>query len=84
MSSYGKTISEYNLKQGGWNKTPNFGCFFIWCIECVEKKDFVQLITSMSNETESYFDTVTRINVKVESVCILSLKLTFGNNYIHT
>ena len=47
ISSYGKTISEYNVK------TPNLGCFFIWSIECVEKTDFVQLIISLSNESEN-------------------------------
>ena len=47
ISSYGKTISEYNVK------TPNFSCFFIWSIECVEKTDFVQLIISLSNESEN-------------------------------
>ena len=25
ISLYGKTISEYNVKPGGWSKTPNFG-----------------------------------------------------------
>ena len=52
-SSHGKTIRECNIKWEGWSKTPNFGCFFIWSIECVEKADFVQLITSLSNETEN-------------------------------
>ena len=44
--------SVNNVKRGGWSKTPNFGCFFIGSMECVEKTDFVQLITSLSNETE--------------------------------
>ena len=53
ISLYGETISEYNVKRGGWSKTPNFGCLFIGSIECVEKTDFEQLITSLSSETEN-------------------------------
>ena len=36
INSYGKTISEYNVKRGGQSKRTNFGCFFICSIECVE------------------------------------------------
>ena len=51
------------MKQVGWSKTPNFGCFFIWSIEYVEKTDFGQLVTSMSNETEKLL----RYNCTVEA-----------------
>ena len=48
-----KAISEYIVKQGGWSKSQNFGCFFIWFTEFEEKTDFEQLIISLSNETEN-------------------------------
>ena len=57
--SYGKTISEYNVKRGGLSKILNFGCFFIWSIECVEKTDSAQLIT------RTHFDAITQINVSL-------------------
>ena len=50
-----KTISEYNVKQGGWGKTPNIDCFLILSIECIEKADLLQLTTSLSNDTEKQF-----------------------------
>ena len=53
ISSCGKTISEYSVEWGGWSKTPNFGCFYIWPIECVEEKDFSQLIAILPNDTEN-------------------------------
>ena len=34
-------------------KAPSFECFFIWSIECLEETDFVQLITSLSNDNEN-------------------------------
>ena len=47
-----KTISEYNVKQWGWGKTPNIDCFLILSIECIEKADLLQLTTSLSSDTE--------------------------------
>ena len=42
-----------HLKPGSWSKKTNFSCFFIWSIERVEKTDFIQLVTKLSNETEN-------------------------------
>ena len=67
--SHGKTISEYNLKRGGWSKTPNFGCFFIWSIQCLETTDFVQLIEQgCQMRLRTHSDIITQIRVKAESV----------------
>ena len=65
----GKTISEYNVKRGGWSKIPNFGCFFIWSIECLQKTDFVQLIKKVCLMImRTHFNTVTQLRINVKSV----------------
>ena len=53
INSNGKIISEYNIKRGGWGKATNFGCFFIWSTEFVEKSDFAQLAMSLPSDTEN-------------------------------
>ena len=56
---------------GRLGETQNFACFFNWSIECVEKKDFAQLITSLIMRTK--FDTTTQSTVKLESaLCIIT------------
>ena len=56
---------------GRLGETQNFACFFNWSIECVEKKDFAQLITSLKMRTK--FDTTTQSTVKLESaLCIIT------------
>ena len=46
---YGKTISEYIVKPGGWSETSNVGCFFNLFTECVDETDFGRLIINLPN-----------------------------------
>ena len=43
---------------GGWSKAPNFACFLIFSIECLEETDFAQLIEASQMIMRIHFDTV--------------------------
>ena len=77
---YGKAISEYMVKWGGWSKTANFGCFFIWSTNtnCIEETDFGQLITSLSNENENQL----WYNCTVKSQTRISLAYSYLNSFM--